>query len=78
MVKALTPLEDFNERFGTGFEHGEIDTIGGIVMARLGRVPRRGERLELDGLRFEALRADSRRLHLMKVTRLDGSAAAGD
>jgi magnesium and cobalt transporter len=78
VVKALTSIEDFNERFGTAFAHGDIDTIGGIVMARLGRVPRRGERLELDGLRFEALRADSRRLHLMKVTRLDGSTARGD
>jgi len=70
VVKALTPLEDFNQRLGTGYEQGEIDTIGGIVMARLGRVPRRGEKLELDGLRFEVLRADSRRVHLLKVSRL--------
>jgi magnesium and cobalt transporter len=39
-------------------------------MARLGRVPRRGEKIEFDRLRFEVLRADSRRVHLMKVTRL--------
>lgn len=70
VVKALTPLEDFNTRLGTEYEQGEIDTIGGIVMARLGRVPRRGEKLELDGLRFEVLRADSRRVHLLKVVRL--------
>ena len=70
VVKALTPLEDFNTRLGTEYEQGEIDTIGGIVMARLGRVPRRGEKLELDGLRFEVLRADSRHVHLLKVVRL--------
>ena len=69
-VKALTPLEDFNIRLGTAYQQGEIDTIGGLVMARFGRVPRRGEKLEIDGLRFEVLRADSRRVHLLKVVRL--------
>lgn len=69
-VKALTPLEDFNIRLGTVYQQGEIDTIGGLVMARFGRVPRRGEKLEIDGLRFEVLRADSRRVHLLKVVRL--------
>ena len=72
VVKALTTLEDFNSRLGTNFEHVEIDTIGGFVLSRLGRVPRRGEKLELDGWRFEILRADSRRVHLLKVTRLGG------
>jgi magnesium and cobalt transporter len=68
IVKALTPLEDFNTRFQTVLPRGEIDTVGGLVMATLGHVPRRGERLELEGLRFEVLRADSRRIHLLKVT----------
>jgi magnesium and cobalt transporter len=70
VVKALTPLEDFNTRLNSAFTHAEIETIGGFVMARLGRVPRRGEKIELEGLRFEILRADSRRVHLLKVTRL--------
>jgi len=74
VVKALTPLEDFNDRLNTAFMHSEIDTIGGFVMARLGRVPRRGEKIEFEGLRFEVLRADSRRVHLLKVTRLAGPA----
>jgi magnesium and cobalt transporter len=70
VVKALTSLEDFNGRLGTAFAQGEVDTIGGFVMARLGRVPRRGERLDLNGWRFEVLRADSRRVHLLKATRV--------
>jgi magnesium and cobalt transporter len=70
VVKALTPLEEFNAHFGSSFAHGEIDTIGGFVMARFGRVPRRGEKIELDNLRFEILRADSRRVYLLKVARL--------
>jgi len=73
IVKALATLEDFNERFGTDFHQGEIDTVGGLVMARLGRVPRRGERLLLDPWNFEVLRADSRRIHLLKLTRLGES-----
>jgi magnesium and cobalt transporter len=70
VVKALAPLEDFNARFKTGVTHPEIDTIGGIVLARFGHVPRRGEKLDFEGLRFEVLRADSRRAHLFKVTRI--------
>ena len=68
VVKALMPLADFNTRFNTGLTRGEIDTVGGLVMAALGHVPRRGERVEIEGLRFEVLRADSRRVHLLKVT----------
>lgn len=70
VVKALTPLADFNVRVEATLEHHEIDTVGGLVMARLGHVPRRGDQLDLDGLRFEVLRADSRRVHLLKVSRL--------
>jgi magnesium and cobalt transporter len=75
VVKALTTLEDFNARFETAFQQGEIETIGGYVMARFGHVPRRGEKLDLDGWRFEVLRADSRRVHRFKVTRLPAASA---
>ena len=68
VVKALMPLADFNTRFNTGLTRGEIDTVGGLVMAALGHVPRRGERVEIESLRFEVLRADSRRVHLLKIT----------
>ncbi len=70
VVKALAPLADINARLQTTLAHEEIDTIGGLVMATLGHVPRRGEKIDLDGLRFEVLRSDSRRVHLLKVTRL--------
>jgi len=70
VVKALTPLADFNARLETSLAHEEIDTVGGLVMAKLGHVPRRGDKIDLDGLRFEVLRSDSRRVHLLKVTRI--------
>jgi magnesium and cobalt transporter len=69
-VKALTEIEDFNEAFGTTFSDHEFDTIGGLVTDHFGRVPRRGDRIELDGLRFEVLRADARQVHLLQVTRV--------
>jgi magnesium and cobalt transporter len=77
VVKALTPLVDFNARLSTALAQDEIDTIGGLVMATLGHVPRRGEKIDIDGLRFEVLRADSRRVHLLKVTRLGATSQPG-
>jgi len=66
VVKALTAVEDFNEHFQAGF-NDEMDTIGGIVMTAFGHVPRRGERISINQFEFEVLRADSRRIHLLKV-----------
>jgi len=68
-VKALTEIEDFNTAFGTRYSDGEFDTIGGLVMSRFGRVPKRGEQIGIDNLTFKVLRADSRRLHLLQVTK---------
>jgi magnesium and cobalt transporter len=66
-VKAVTEIEDFNERFGTRFSDEEFDTIGGLVLKRFGRVPKRGEQVAMEGLTFKVLRADSRRLDLLEV-----------
>jgi len=66
-VKARTPVEDFNEYFGSDLHGGEFDTIGGLVVNALGHVPTRGERAELGGFRFTVMRADSRRVHLLTV-----------
>jgi magnesium and cobalt transporter len=78
VVKALTPLADFNASFATEFSDEEVDTIGGLVLNAFGRLPRRGERTALDSLQFEVLRADSRRVHLLKVTRLPDSASRAE
>jgi magnesium and cobalt transporter len=69
-VKALTEIESFNEAFGTSFSDQEFDTVGGLITDHLGRVPRRGDHIEVDGLRFEVLRADARQVHLLQVTRV--------
>lgn len=69
-VRALTEIADFNQAFGTQFSDAHFDTVGGLVTDALGRVPRRGDTLEIDGVRFEVLRADARHAQLLQVTRL--------
>jgi magnesium and cobalt transporter len=66
-VKALTQVADFNAAFGTDFSDVEHDTVGGLVIAHLGRLPRRGEILSVAGLKIQVLRADSRRVYTLIV-----------
>jgi magnesium and cobalt transporter len=68
-VKALTELSDFNEFFGTDYSDDAFDTIGGLVLKRFGRIPKRGEQISFDNLSFKVLRADSRRMHLLQVVK---------
>jgi magnesium and cobalt transporter len=68
IVKALVPIDEFNVHFKTSFSDDEVDTVGGLVMTTLGRLPECGEKVDIGELRFEILRADSRRIHLLKVT----------
>mgnify|MGYP006171043833 FL=1 len=69
-VKATTEIEDFNEAFATHFSDDEYDTVGGLVIRHFGRLPKRGEAVELEGLKIQVLRADSRRVHTLVVERL--------
>ena len=68
-VKGLTEIGDFNAVFGTDYSDDNHDTVGGLVMSRLGRVPKRGEQVSFDNLTFKVLRADGRRLHLLEVAK---------
>lgn len=68
-VKARTPIDDFNEFFDTTFSDEDYDTVGGLVIHELGRLPNRGEELEFGGLDFKVLRADRRRIRLLRVIR---------
>jgi magnesium and cobalt transporter len=70
IVKALTPIEAFNDFFGAEFSDEEFDTVGGVVMSAFGHLPKRNETTELGGFRFRVLNADSRRLHLLRLTPL--------
>ena len=67
-VRALTPIANFNEFFSTSFSDEEYDTIGGLLMQEFGRLPRRGETTRIGALEFRILRADRRRIDLLRVT----------
>ncbi|MCL4185009.1 MAG: CBS domain-containing protein [Burkholderiaceae bacterium] len=69
-VRAITGIRQFNEAVGTDFPDDEFDTMGGLVTDQFGRVPRRGERVDLNGVRFEVLRADARQAQLLLAERL--------
>ncbi|HEV2431223.1 MAG TPA: transporter associated domain-containing protein [Burkholderiales bacterium] len=68
-VKALTQIADFNAAFGTLLSDEAADTIGGYLIKHLGRLPKRGESVVIEGLRFQVLRADSRRVYTLLVDR---------
>ena len=72
-VKAQTTIEDFNEHLGTHFGNDECHTVGGLILHHLGRVPKRSEGVDLGGLHFHVLRADSRRLYTLSVSALPGT-----
>jgi magnesium and cobalt transporter len=69
-VKALTEIAHFNDHFGTAFPDEDFDTVGGLVTDAFGRVPKRGDSVEIEGIRFEVLRADPRQPHLFHVIRV--------
>ncbi len=73
IVKAITPIDEFNAHFKTEISSDDVDTIGGLVMNALGHMPKRGEHVSLHGFDFKVLRASSRRIHLLEVKRVNDS-----
>ncbi|QAU35631.1 transporter associated domain-containing protein [Janthinobacterium sp. 17J80-10] len=69
-VNAITEIDQFNEAFGTALAAESVDTIGGLVVTHLGRVPHKGDVFEIGALRFQVLRADARRLHILLVEKM--------
>ena len=68
LVRALTPIEEFNAVFGASLSAAEFDTIGGILMHSFGHLPRRNETVTVEGYRFRVVNADKRQIHLLRVT----------
>nr|WP_058483432.1 transporter associated domain-containing protein [Legionella spiritensis] len=68
IVKAHTPIEEFNEQLGARFSDETYDTIGGIVMNKFGYLPKRGEVIIIDQFEFKVINADARRIKLLACT----------
>ncbi len=73
-IKALTPIEEFNEELVALLPDDEFDTIGGLVMHQIGHMPTPGEETKIDRFKIKVLSAESRRIHLLEVT-VDDDAA---
>lgn len=71
IVKALTPIDDFNDFFDAGLSDEDFDTIGGILMQEFGHLPKRNEVAEIDNFQFRVLYADNRQIHLIRLTLID-------
>lgn len=68
VVKAVTPIDEFNEHFATKFNEDEYDTIGGIVLSHFGHLPKREESVNIGKYHFTVLNADNRAIRLLKVS----------
>jgi len=75
-VLAQTRIDAFNEFFSSALDDEEFDTIGGLILHELGRLPRRGEKVDFDGFSFRVTRGDRRRIHVVEVARLPQKPAA--
>lgn len=67
VLKGVTSIADFNDYFSADLQDNDFDTIGGFIVHKLEYLPKKGEKLVVDRFRFEVLRADNRRLHLIKL-----------
>ena len=70
-VDALIRVEDFNEFFDTQYLDEDFDTLGGMIISKLGKFPKRGESLKINPFTFKILRSNSRRLQLIEVRKIE-------
>jgi len=68
IVKALTPVDEFNDYFDTDFSDQECTTVGGLVLQQFGHIPERGETINIGPFLVTVLNADSRQIKLLKVS----------
>lgn len=66
-IKALTPIDDFNEYFKTTLDDADVDTVGGLLAKHLGHLPKSGESALVEKFNFTVIKADGRRVHLLEM-----------
>ncbi len=67
LVNARMELDDFNEIMGTNFHPEDVQTVGGLVVNRLERIPLKGENLILDGISIQVIGVSKRRVYRVLV-----------
>jgi magnesium and cobalt transporter len=76
-IKARTPVAEFNAYFHAHLPEADHDTVGGLILHQLGRVPEPGERVDLSGFCFEVVRADARHILTLRLLRGGGGEDLG-
>ena len=71
LLKANTPIEDFEDFFTVKLNTEDVDTVAGMVISGFTRLPEQMDEINLQGFKFKVLKTDSRRIHLLEVVRLD-------
>lgn len=66
IIKAHTPIKEFNEQLQAHFSDEIYDTIGGVVMNHLGHLPKHGETITIHDFEFKIIHADARRIRLLE------------
>jgi len=72
-VRGATRIGEFNDYFDAHFPDDAYDTVAGLVTQHFGRLPRRGEAATLEGYEFRVIRADRRRIDVLRVTTPDST-----
>ena len=75
-VDGGVPISKVNEALGTDFETDEFGTIGGLVLARLGRAPEVGDRIEVDGYYLDVEQVEGARISTVVVREKKASSPA--
>ncbi len=69
LLKANTPIEEFDEFFKVKLQVENLDTVAGLVIKGFTRLPQQMDEISLQGFNFKILKTDSRRIHLLEVER---------
>jgi magnesium and cobalt exporter, CNNM family len=78
LVSALYSMDDADELLGAELPHGTWDTVGGLMLDLAGRVPDRGDSVEVDGFRLTAVGVRGRRIERVRIERTGAAPEGGD
>lgn len=71
VANAITSMEDFNEFFHTNFQHDDFDTIGGLLLKKFSRIPKKGDTISVESIHFTIISADQRGIKKVKIKTKD-------
>ena len=79
IVDARVGIDDLNEMFDTEIEAEDFDSVGGLIVSELGRMPNVGDQVSVDGIRLKVLTVNGRRIKKVRITKVEeGQAEPGN